>query len=534
MKKQMISILLAMCMLMSFAPISFAVDQSDAVVSAITNYISNNSTSFKSSYNRKAWGCFAFCNYVWKGVFKTDYYSGNHTSVTSSTATSNIYDFLKQNNAKAGDILWCRNTSGTTHNIIVLTYDSQGVWIADGDGSGKLWHNNVKISYSDSIYSKYFGGGCFLTLYKIKDSLWNSVSGNSNNSESKTPSAPSNTTTNEVALTASEVDGEWFVTIPLNYKLLLYSNATSTVSASYCSPLGESYRVACSKQATLSNGTIRYYARFNENDHYWFAYTSGMSVQNNVATRIHTIHFNANGGSVSINDKQVTAGGTYGDLPTPTRSDYTFDGWYTAASGGTKVTSSTTVNLSSDQITLYAHWIDPYRATLDPNGGTVQGSTSPIQVEYRANINFPTATRSGYTFDGWYAKEDGKKRENGGWINYGDEAYFYAHWTPIEAGSYVVTFDSLGGTQVNSIEVQKGGTYGKLPTSFGSAFGTTFLGWFTEPTGGTQVREGDPLVINADHILYPLFPAGNNRIPHQDRFAVTGGTVYFYHTGGSL
>ena len=46
---------------------------------------------------------------------------------------------------------------------------------------------------------------------------------------------------------------------------------------------------------------------------------------------------------------------TYGTLPTPTKSGYTFIGWYTASSGGTKVTGSSTV---TQNITLYAHWGD--------------------------------------------------------------------------------------------------------------------------------------------------------------------------------
>ncbi len=69
----------------------------------------------------------------------------------------------------------------------------------------------------------------------------------------------------------------------------------------------------------------------------------------------YTVTFNANGGSVSITSKTVTNGSTYGDLPTPTRSGYGFDGWYTSAENGTNITSSTTVNLTADQ-TLYAHW----------------------------------------------------------------------------------------------------------------------------------------------------------------------------------
>ena len=53
--------------------------------------------------------------------------------------------------------------------------------------------------------------------------------------------------------------------------------------------------------------------------------------------------------------KTVTYDSTYGDLPTPLREGYTFAGWYTASSGGTKVESSTKVKITANQ-TLYAHW----------------------------------------------------------------------------------------------------------------------------------------------------------------------------------
>lgn len=68
-----------------------------------------------------------------------------------------------------------------------------------------------------------------------------------------------------------------------------------------------------------------------------------------------TVTFNPNGGSVARRSKTVTAGSAYGSLPTPTRSGYTFNGWYTSARGGSLVTSNVTVRLTSDQ-TLYAHW----------------------------------------------------------------------------------------------------------------------------------------------------------------------------------
>jgi len=99
--------------------------------------------------------------------------------------------------------------------------------------------------------------------------------------------------------------------------------------------------------------------------------------------------------------KTVTWGESYGDLPTTTRSGYALNGWYTAASGGTEVTSGTEVTEEVDH-TVYAQWtrvgtsgtgtdMDPYVITtatdlrniatypdkvflLDPNGDGTAGT----------------------------------------------------------------------------------------------------------------------------------------------------------------
>ena len=43
--------------------------------------------------------------------------------------------------------------------------------------------------------------------------------------------------------------------------------------------------------------------------------------------KTYTVTFNANGGTTSVNSKEVTVGFPYGELPTPTRSGYAFKGW---------------------------------------------------------------------------------------------------------------------------------------------------------------------------------------------------------------
>ena len=75
------------------------------------------------------------------------------------------------------------------------------------------------------------------------------------------------------------------------------------------------------------------------------------------ASRSVTVTFNANGGSCSTKSKSVPVGSALGDYPYPVRDGYIFDGWYTAASGGSKITSSTTI---SGNKTFYAHWSSDY------------------------------------------------------------------------------------------------------------------------------------------------------------------------------
>jgi uncharacterized repeat protein (TIGR02543 family) len=67
----------------------------------------------------------------------------------------------------------------------------------------------------------------------------------------------------------------------------------------------------------------------------------------------YTVTFNANGGTVSPTSRSVNYGSTIGSLPTPTRSSYTFKGWYTSVSGGSAVSASTAV---TGNLTIYAQW----------------------------------------------------------------------------------------------------------------------------------------------------------------------------------
>jgi len=92
----------------------------------------------------------------------------------------------------------------------------------------------------------------------------------------------------------------------------------------------------------------------------------------------YTLTYNANNGNVTPASKSVTFDAKYGTLATPTRTNYTFVGWYTAASGGTKVTSNTYVTTASNH-TVYAHWEPNYTIHFNGNGNT-GGSTSDMAM----------------------------------------------------------------------------------------------------------------------------------------------------------
>ena len=60
--------------------------------------------------------------------------------------------------------------------------------------------------------------------------------------------------------------------------------------------------------------------------------------------------------------KTVAQNAAIGELPVPTRSGWTFDGWFTAASGGTQISATT---IATANATYYAHWTET-PATPDP------------------------------------------------------------------------------------------------------------------------------------------------------------------------
>ena len=69
-----------------------------------------------------------------------------------------------------------------------------------------------------------------------------------------------------------------------------------------------------------------------------------------------TLTFDANGGTAEFDTKQAERGAAYGALPEAWMDGYVFEGWYTDAVGGDRV-SSATIYTAAGHTTLYAHWM---------------------------------------------------------------------------------------------------------------------------------------------------------------------------------
>lgn len=155
---------------------------------------------------------------------------------------------------------------------------------------------------------------------------------------------------------------------------------------------------------------------------------TALTVQWTAPTYAVTLH--ANGGSVSPASVTTGADGKLASLPTPTRSSYSFNGWYTEKNGDTKVTTDTVFSANT---TVYAHWTytggyySPvyYTLTFETNGGD---KLSPVSGSYNALIDLSkyAPKRSGYAFTGWYSERSLTNKVSGVYLT--KDMTVYAGW----------------------------------------------------------------------------------------------------------
>ena len=191
---------------------------------------------------------------------------------------------------------------------------------------------------------------------------------------------------------------------------------------------------------------------------------------------VYNITLDANGGTVTPETLTVSTDESY-TLPVPTRSGYTFTGWFL---GETQILNGTPVQLTGDA-TFVAHWAaNTYTVTLDANGGTVTPETLSVSTD--ESYTLPVPARSGYTFTGWFLGET--QILDGTPVQLTGDATFVAHWA---INTYTVTFDWNYEDNQRTVQVAHGSSC-TVPAI--TRKGYTLTGWLcgeTRYTAGTSV-----------------------------------------------
>jgi len=149
----------------------------------------------------------------------------------------------------------------------------------------------------------------------------------------------------------------------------------------------------------------------------------------------YTVTFDGNtndGGAVPSDivqnyDTEVTVLGNTGSL---TKTEYTFDGWNTeTGGGGTAYVADDTFNMPVDGITLYAQWATvTYDITYNLDGGSNHGSNPATYTIESSTITLEDATKTGYTFGGWYSEAEFTNEITGITIGSTGNVTLYAEW----------------------------------------------------------------------------------------------------------
>lgn len=239
-----------------------------------------------------------------------------------------------------------------------------------------------------------------------------------------------------------------------------------------------------------------------------------------------TITLDPNGGTLPDGTTNPMTTGTDGKLtaalPTPTRTGFVFDGWFTEQTGGAKVTADTVFNTDA---TLYAQWSEEkiFTITLDANGGILSGSASVSTGPDARLTALPAApAREGFTFDGWYTAAAGGSQITAATV-FQENTTIYAHWT--EKQGYTITLDADGGTLSGSASVSTGAD-GRLSALPGAPTreGYDFDGWFTAKEGGVAVTTGT--TFDSDSTIYAHWSVIDNTTAFAIRIGnVTGGVI---------
>ena len=193
-----------------------------------------------------------------------------------------------------------------------------------------------------------------------------------------------------------------------------------------------------------------------------------------------TVTFDSKGGS-GVNSQTIAKDGKVTKPTDPTKTGYTFGGWYKNEACTEPWNFNT--DTVTENLTLYAKWTEEetetgYTITFNGNGGSVTPSTAKTEANGKLR-SLPTPTRDGYQFEGWYTESTGGTKVSTA-TEFTQNTTIYAHWTKADEtkDEFTVTFNSQGGSEVEKQTV-KSGEKAKKPGD-PKRDGYEFGGWYKE------------------------------------------------------
>ena len=215
------------------------------------------------------------------------------------------------------------------------------------------------------------------------------------------------------------------------------------------------------------------------------------------------VTFDSQGGS-TVTGKDVVEGEQLGTLPdNPTKTHYTFAGWYTSPACTKEVTSLTVIESNR---TVYAKWVEKvsYMVTFETDGGT---EILPIEVDagHSLGANMPAhPTKEHHDFMGWFNQGFTQEYNENTVIN--SNITFYAKWQLKSVNTHYVSFETDNGTEINPIEVDEGGTLGTDMPANPTKTNYIFDGWYNQDF---TVEYNENTVINDAMTFYAKWMPSN-------------------------
>ena len=243
------------------------------------------------------------------------------------------------------------------------------------------------------------------------------------------------------------------------------SNGTSSVTATYDAampsatmPSRTGYSFGGYYSATGGSGT-QYYTAAGASARNWDKTNSVVTLYAKWSANTNTLTLDQQGGSGGSTSVSATYDVAMPSATMPTRTGYTFDGYYTGQNGsGTQyytASGGSAANWHETSVTrLYAKWTaNQYTVTFNANGGIVSPATT--NVTYGSSYgNLPTPTFADNSFAGWFtAPSGGEPVTSSTGVSITDDQTLYARWTresyEVQYNAFDKNGESIGGNCQN-------------------------------------------------------------------------------------